>query len=60
MLLGITEFTKAYLQVKDNPWPFLDLVKLAQNSGMKDGEVVEPILMKMTSLLQTLISMLHS
>ena len=41
MLLGITEFTKAYLQVKDNPWPFVDLVKLAQNSGMKDGEVVE-------------------
>ena len=40
-LLGITEFTKAYLQVKDNPWPFLDLVKLTQNSGMKDGEVVE-------------------
>ena len=25
MLLGITEFTKAYLQVKDNPWPFIDL-----------------------------------
>ena len=41
MLLGITEFTKAYLQVKDNPFPFVDLVKLAQNSGMKDGEVVE-------------------
>jgi septal ring factor EnvC (AmiA/AmiB activator) len=41
MLLGITEFTKAYLQVKDNPWPFVDLVKLTQNSGMKEGEVVE-------------------
>ena len=41
MLLGITEFTKAYLQVKDNPWPFVDLVKLAQNSGIRDGEVVE-------------------
>lgn len=41
MLLGITEFTKAYLQVKDNPWPFIDLVKLTQNSRMKDGEVVE-------------------
>ena len=41
MLLGITEFTKAYLQVKDNPWPFVDLVKLTQNSRMKDGEVVE-------------------
>src|ERR687897_3507919 len=23
MLLGITEFTKTYLQVKDNPWPFI-------------------------------------
>ena len=41
MLLGITEFTKAYLQVKDNPWPFVDLVKLVQNSGIRDGEVVE-------------------
>jgi hypothetical protein len=41
MLLGITEFTKAYLQVKDNPWPFVALVKLTQNSRMKDGEVVE-------------------
>ena len=41
MLLGITEFTKAYLQVKDNPWPFVNFVKLAQNSRMKDGEVVE-------------------
>ena len=37
MLLGITEFTKAYLQVKDNPWPFVDLVKLAQNSRIRDG-----------------------
>ena len=41
MLLGIIEFTKAYLQVKDNPWLFVDLVKLAQNSGIRDGEVVE-------------------
>ena len=40
-LLGITEFTKAYLQVKDNPWPFVDLVKLTQKTRMKDGEVVE-------------------
>ena len=42
-LLGITEFTKAYLQVKDNPWPYVNLVKLAQNSGMGDGEVVETL-----------------
>ncbi len=41
MLLGCTEFTKVYLQVKDNPWPFVDLVKLTQNSGIRDGEVVE-------------------
>ena len=41
MLLGCTEFTKIYLQIKDNPWPFVNLVKLAQNSGARDGEVVE-------------------
>jgi len=41
MLLGITEFTKAYLQVKDILWSFINLVKLTQNSGMGDGEVVE-------------------
>ena len=41
MLLGITEFTKAYLQVKDNPWPYVNLVKLVQNARMGDGEVVE-------------------
>jgi transcriptional regulator with XRE-family HTH domain len=40
-LLGITEFTKAYLQVKNNPWPFTNLVKLTQNSGMGDAEVAE-------------------
>ena len=41
MLLGCTEFTKVYLQIKDNPWPYVNLVKLAQNSGMSDGEVIE-------------------
>jgi lambda repressor-like predicted transcriptional regulator len=41
MLLGCTEFTKVYLQIKDNPWPFLSLVKLIQDSKMNDGEVVE-------------------
>jgi predicted transcriptional regulator len=41
MLLGCYEFTKIYLQIKDNPWPYVNLVKLAQNSGMGDGEVVE-------------------
>ena len=41
MLLGCTEFTKVYLQIKDNPWLFVNLVKLAQNSRIRDGEVVE-------------------
>ena len=41
MLLGCTEFTKIYLQIRDNPWPFVNLFKLVQNSGMSGGEVVE-------------------
>src|ERR687892_1558288 len=41
MLLGITEFTKAYLQVKDNPWPFISLVNLVQKARIGEGEVVE-------------------
>jgi hypothetical protein len=41
MLLGCTELTKVYPQIKDNPWPFVNLVKLVQNSGMGDGEVME-------------------
>ena len=41
MLLNITEFTKVYLQIKDNPWSFVNLSKLVQNSGMKDVEVME-------------------
>ena len=41
MLLGCTEFTKVYLQIKDNTWPFVNLVKLTQNSGMGEIEVVE-------------------
>ena len=32
MLLGITEFTKIYMQIKDNPWPYVNLVKLTQNA----------------------------
>jgi predicted transcriptional regulator len=39
MLLGCTEFTKVYLQIKDNPWPYVNLVKLVQNARMGDGEV---------------------
>ena len=41
MLLGCTEFTKVYLQIKDNPWPFVNLAKLIQNARMGEGEVVE-------------------
>ncbi len=41
MLLGCTEFTKVYPLIKDNPIPFVKLVKLVLNSGMGDGEVVE-------------------
>lgn len=41
MLLGCTEFTKIYLQIKNNPWPYVDLVKLTRNSGIRDGEVME-------------------
>jgi chromosome segregation ATPase len=41
MLLGCTEFTKVYPLIKDNPIPFVNLVKLVLNSGMSDGEVVE-------------------
>jgi hypothetical protein len=40
-LIFITEFTRVYLQIKDNPWPFVNLVKLIQNSRMSDVEVVE-------------------
>jgi len=41
MLLGCTEFTKIYLQIKDNPWPYVNLVKLTQNARMGYSEVVE-------------------
>ena len=41
MLLGLAEFTRAYLAVKENIWQFLDLVKLVQNARMGNNEVVE-------------------
>jgi hypothetical protein len=41
MLLGCTEFTKVYLQIKDNPWPYVNLVQLAHNSRISDDEVEE-------------------
>jgi len=40
-LLGITEFTKVYLQIKDNPWPYVNLVQITQNTRMSDCEVME-------------------
>ena len=41
MLLGCTEFTKVYPQIKDNPWPYVNLVNLVKKLGIGDGEVVE-------------------
>jgi predicted transcriptional regulator len=40
MLLGLTEFTRAYLEIKDYLWPFVNLVKLVLYSGLSNGEVV--------------------
>jgi hypothetical protein len=41
MLLGLTEFTKIYIQIKDNPWPYVNLVNLFQKARIGEGEVVE-------------------
>ena len=41
MLVGLTEFTKIYIQIRDNPWPYVNLVNQVQDSKMKDAEVVE-------------------
>ena len=41
MLLGCTEFTKVYPHIKDNPWPYVNLVNLTQNSGMSGDEIAE-------------------
>jgi predicted transcriptional regulator len=41
MLLGCYEFTKIYPQIKDNPWAYVNLVRLAQDSGMSDEDIVE-------------------
>jgi hypothetical protein len=40
-LLDITEFTRVYLQIKDNPLAFVNLFKLCQNARMGEGEVIE-------------------
>jgi predicted nuclease with TOPRIM domain len=36
-----TEFTKVYLRIKDNPWPYVNLATLVQNARMSDSEVME-------------------
>jgi predicted transcriptional regulator len=41
ILLGCTEFTRVYPQIKDNPWLYVNLARLIQNARMGDGEVVE-------------------
>ena len=41
VLLGLTEFTKIYIQIKENPWPYVSLARLVHNAKMGDGEVVE-------------------
>ena len=41
MLLGITQFTSVYLQIKNNPMVFVNLFKLCQNSEMGEGGVLE-------------------
>jgi len=41
MLLGCTEFTKVYLQIKNNPWPYVNLANLVHNATMGDSEVAE-------------------
>lgn len=40
-LLGCTEFTKIYPLIKDNPWPYVNLVKLVHSANIGDDEVVE-------------------
>jgi len=47
MLLGCTEFTKLYLMIKDDPWPFVNLVKMTLEAGMNEVDVLE--LLKMIS-----------
>jgi hypothetical protein len=41
ILLGCTEFTRIYPQIKDNPWPYVNLVNLIQNAGISGDDVVE-------------------
>ena len=40
-LLGITEFTRVYLQIKDNSIQFVNLFNLVQKAKIEEGEVLE-------------------
>jgi predicted transcriptional regulator len=40
-LLSITEFTRVYLQIKDNPMGFVNLFKLIQSAKIGDVEIVQ-------------------
>jgi predicted transcriptional regulator len=39
-LLGCSQFTMVYLTVKDNPWPFVNLVNLAQEAGIDEQQII--------------------
>jgi predicted transcriptional regulator len=39
-LLGCSQFTMVYLTVKDNPWPFVNLVNLAQEAGIDEQQLI--------------------
>jgi hypothetical protein len=41
MLLGCTEFTRVYQEIKDDPWPFVKLVKVVQDEGISEDQVVQ-------------------
>jgi hypothetical protein len=41
MLLRCTEFTKVYMQIKDNPWPFVNLFKLNKEAGTSDVQMMK-------------------
>jgi hypothetical protein len=41
MLLGCTEFTRVYPWIKDNIWAYVNLVKLIQNVGIGNDEVLK-------------------
>ena len=38
-LLGCNEFTRVYLEIKDDPWAFVNLVKLVQKGGISEDQV---------------------